>query len=130
MAAEFAVMTVIEGGEDECINTRGIYSFNRGHVEREREKARAREKDKAEKRQRERESKRAKEREKGRERVTQQVAVFTGFPGDETRPGRCGGVPRHFHGETAGITIPRRLRTIPAPYPCHPLTATKLLSGI
>lgn len=54
MAAEFAVMTVIEGGEDECINTRGIYSFNRGHVEREREKARAREKDKAEKRQRER----------------------------------------------------------------------------
>lgn len=53
---------------------RGIYSFNRGHAERE--------------------------------QVTQQVAVFTGFPRDETRPGRCGGVSRHFHfyGETAGIT--------------------------
>lgn len=43
----------------ECTNTRGvytsprIYSFNRGHAERE--------------------------------QVTQQVAVFTGFPGDETR---------------------------------------------
>ena len=46
-------------GMVECTNTRGvytsprIYSFNRGHAERE--------------------------------QVTQQVAVFTGFPGDETR---------------------------------------------
>lgn len=58
-----------------------------------------------------------------REQVTQQVAVFTGFPGDETRAGRCSGVPRHFHfhdGETTDITTAHPLLFV---RPCRPRRA-------
>jgi hypothetical protein len=76
-----------------------IYSFNRGHAERE--------------------------------QVTQQVAVFTGFPGDETR-GRAGGaVESHATSTSTAAKPPASPPAVPvAPYPHHPLTAAKLLSGI
>ena len=108
-------------GMVECTNTRGvytsprIYSFNRGHAERE--------------------------------QVTQQVAVFTGFPGDETRA--VGPVVESHATSTSTAAkpppppppplpfslpsplLPPFLLPVHAvPYPCHPLTATKLLSGI
>lgn len=55
----------------------------------------------------------------------QQVAVFTGFPGDETERAGGGSSP-------TPPPLPRaKPPTLPPPlYPCHPLTATKLLSGI
>jgi len=84
----------------------GVHSFNRGHAERE--------------------------------QVTQQVAVFTGFPGDETRA--AGPVwwsptplplPRRWnHGHPHRPPSSSDRAVLTAPYPRHPLTATKLLSGI